>query len=294
MRTIGCRAYVLNRSLKRADKLESRALIRHLVGYDSTNIFGIWLPTKDEVIRTRDVVFEPTKFYDGPQGYAHESVIEEVIELLSFPEEFEPDDMAIEDLLTSRQQRQEQNTDAPALSESQVGGEEMEQYNNGLLTPGPSTPGGRDGQNQNDSPSSDLEQHALDKQLAREQTSDASRGSQDLSATQIEGYIPNRHQNNAPQRRNFDLDTNNIIKGPQRTRQTADYQEPRRWHTHTISYGQSVSDYLKAFSTAIKTEPTTKIHQTQVPAAPRSYRELDHHQFGEQFRHAAQKEYREI
>jgi hypothetical protein len=33
-----------------------------------------------------------------PQGYAYESVIGEVIELLSFPEEFEPDDMAIEDL----------------------------------------------------------------------------------------------------------------------------------------------------------------------------------------------------
>jgi hypothetical protein len=72
MHPIGCRAYVLNRSLKRADKLEPRALIRHLDGYDSTNIFRIWLPTKDEVIRTRDVVFEPTKFYDGrrlPQGF---------------------------------------------------------------------------------------------------------------------------------------------------------------------------------------------------------------------------------
>jgi hypothetical protein len=105
MRLIGCRAYVLNRSLKRADKLESRALIGHLVGYNSTNIFRIWLPTKDEVIRTRDVVFEPTKFYDGLQGYAHKSVIKEVIKLLSFPEVFEPDDMAIEDLLTSRQRR---------------------------------------------------------------------------------------------------------------------------------------------------------------------------------------------
>ncbi|KAI1688890.1 hypothetical protein KJE20_02068 [Pyrenophora tritici-repentis] len=115
MRPIGCRAYVLNRSLKRGDKLESRALIGHLVGYDSTNIFRIWLPTKDQVIRTRDVVFEPTKFYDGPQGYARESIIEEVIELLSFPEEFELDDIAIEDLLTSRQRRQQQPSHASAL-----------------------------------------------------------------------------------------------------------------------------------------------------------------------------------
>jgi hypothetical protein len=70
MRLIGCRAYVLNQSLKRADKLELRALISHLVSYDSTNIFRIWLPTKDQVIRTQDVVFEPTKFYEGLEGYA--------------------------------------------------------------------------------------------------------------------------------------------------------------------------------------------------------------------------------
>jgi hypothetical protein len=131
--------------------------------------------------------------------------------------------MACEDLLTSRQRRQQQNIDAPALTESQVGGEEMEQYNDGLLTPGPSTPEARDGRNQNDSPSSDSEQHALDEQLAHEQPSNESRGSQDLSATQIEGYIPDRHQNNAPRRRNFDLDTDNIIEGLRRTRRTADY-----------------------------------------------------------------------
>jgi hypothetical protein len=114
---------------------------------------------KDKVIRTRDVVFEPTKFYEGPQGYDDESVIEEVIELLievlSFPEEFEPDDMAIEDSLTTRKRHQRQTADAPALSESQVRREEMEQYNDGMLTPEPLTPETRDGQNQNDSPSLD-------------------------------------------------------------------------------------------------------------------------------------------
>jgi hypothetical protein len=44
LKPIGCRAYVLNYGLKRAQKLELRALIGHLVGYDSTNIYRIWLP----------------------------------------------------------------------------------------------------------------------------------------------------------------------------------------------------------------------------------------------------------
>jgi hypothetical protein len=74
-------------------------------------------------------------------------VIEEVIKLLLFLEEFKLDDIAIKDLLTTRQRRYQQNADAPALLESQVEGKEIEQYNNGLLTLGPSTLEGRDGRN---------------------------------------------------------------------------------------------------------------------------------------------------
>ncbi|KAE8872194.1 hypothetical protein PTNB73_03653 [Pyrenophora teres f. teres] len=54
---IGARAYTLNHALKRGDKLESRALVGQLVGYDSTNIYRVWVPTLNRVIRTRDVVF---------------------------------------------------------------------------------------------------------------------------------------------------------------------------------------------------------------------------------------------
>lgn len=106
MRIIGYRAYALNKHLKRADKLSSRALIGHLVGYDSTNIFRIWLPNKDEVIRVRDVVFDEERFYEGPEGYAEESIIKEVVELLAFPESHEDDDIAIDELMTRRQRRE--------------------------------------------------------------------------------------------------------------------------------------------------------------------------------------------
>src|SRR3954447_5642213 len=39
---IGARAYALNENLPRGDKLESRALIGHLLGFDSTNIYRVW------------------------------------------------------------------------------------------------------------------------------------------------------------------------------------------------------------------------------------------------------------
>ncbi|KAI1688891.1 Reverse transcriptase domain protein [Pyrenophora tritici-repentis] len=173
-----------------------------------------------------------------------------------------------------------------------MGGEEIEQdkeqYEGGLPTPEPSNLSLHNDQ--------DLisEQQAIDEQLVQEQQRNVVQGSQDISATQIEGYIPDRYKNNAPRRRNLDLSTDNIIEGPRRTRRIADLQEPERWHSHAVTYGGSVDNYLKAFSTALRAEPTTKIHCTQVPRAPQSYRELDHHQFGEQFRDAAQKEYREI
>ena len=62
IRPIGCRAYAYNRDLKAADKLESRTLMGHLVGYQGTNIFRKWLPARDIVITTRDVVFELHSF----------------------------------------------------------------------------------------------------------------------------------------------------------------------------------------------------------------------------------------
>jgi hypothetical protein len=55
---IGCRAYVYCRHIKAADKTEPRAHIGYLVGYNLSNIFRIWIPSLDRVIRTRDVIFK--------------------------------------------------------------------------------------------------------------------------------------------------------------------------------------------------------------------------------------------
>jgi hypothetical protein len=67
---IGVQAYYLNNKLKCGDEMESRALIGHLVGYDSTNIFRIWLPGSHTVMCTRDVVFRSNTRYDGSIVYA--------------------------------------------------------------------------------------------------------------------------------------------------------------------------------------------------------------------------------
>jgi len=50
---------------KRLSKLDPRAHIGYLVGYDSTNIYRIWIPYKGIVISTRDIIFNKKTFFDG-------------------------------------------------------------------------------------------------------------------------------------------------------------------------------------------------------------------------------------
>jgi hypothetical protein len=55
---IGCRAYVYRRDIRAADKTKPRAHIGYLVGYDLSNIYRVWIPSLNQVIRTRDVIFK--------------------------------------------------------------------------------------------------------------------------------------------------------------------------------------------------------------------------------------------
>src|SRR5882757_144334 len=67
MHIYGCKTYTLDKRIKRGDKLAPCALIGYLVGYNSTNIYRIWIPSLHKVIRTRDVIFDETSFYN-PKG----------------------------------------------------------------------------------------------------------------------------------------------------------------------------------------------------------------------------------
>jgi len=52
---------------KRLSKLDLRAHIGYLVGYNSTNIYRIWIPYKGIVISTRDIIFNKKTFFDRKQ-----------------------------------------------------------------------------------------------------------------------------------------------------------------------------------------------------------------------------------
>jgi hypothetical protein len=121
--SIGCRTYARNRILKTANKTESRALIGHLIGYQGTNIFHIWLPTKEDIFVTQDVIFDPEKYYMREEHYTFESIIEEVIKLLEYPLTPEDNDIELKELLTRWQRQNYDSTPATQDANSQVGGE---------------------------------------------------------------------------------------------------------------------------------------------------------------------------
>lgn len=83
MRPIGSHAFVYNTKIARGDKLESRAIIGHLVGYNSTNIYLVWIPALDKVIRSRDVYFgKLDDNYDDSRSWGDLTQLEELVEIV--------------------------------------------------------------------------------------------------------------------------------------------------------------------------------------------------------------------
>ena len=66
MRVYGCKAYPHKHKglVPRKQKLDPRAFISYLVGYDSTNIYRVLVPSLQRVLRVRDVTFNEDKTYD--------------------------------------------------------------------------------------------------------------------------------------------------------------------------------------------------------------------------------------
>ncbi|SLM34143.1 Ribonuclease H-like domain [Lasallia pustulata] len=84
LKAYGCKAYSLNKEIGQKHKtwkLTERAHIGHLVGYDSTNIFRIWIPSQRKIIRTRDVTFDETAFYQPGEPDLHQLIREPFLEL---------------------------------------------------------------------------------------------------------------------------------------------------------------------------------------------------------------------
>jgi hypothetical protein len=80
--TYGCRAYALTHGIPKLQKLKQRATISYLVGYDSTNIYRIWYPAQNKVVRTRDATFHESEYYDPTKQQDSSQLREAASEIL--------------------------------------------------------------------------------------------------------------------------------------------------------------------------------------------------------------------
>ncbi|KAI8930550.1 hypothetical protein NX059_012545 [Plenodomus lindquistii] len=69
LRAYGCKAFAMTddtyRGKARLQRLDPKAWVGYLVGYRSSNIYRIWIPSLAKVISTRDVTFDEQTTFDG-------------------------------------------------------------------------------------------------------------------------------------------------------------------------------------------------------------------------------------
>jgi hypothetical protein len=85
IRVFGCRAYTHNQTRNKLDKLDPKAHIGWLVGYESSNIWRIWIPSLHRVISTRDVKFDETRRYSDKNEPIEAPEAEEVVRVIEIP-----------------------------------------------------------------------------------------------------------------------------------------------------------------------------------------------------------------
>src|SRR5438045_1284608 len=104
LKAYGCCCYVLIKSAgdpdhpKKLRKLQPRAHIGFLVGYESTNIYRVWIPHKKKVISARDVLFNEDEFYDGKPIWLTAELIselDEAVKQVSVPPDMNQEDLQL-------------------------------------------------------------------------------------------------------------------------------------------------------------------------------------------------------
>src|ERR1700716_3876703 len=88
------RSYLLDYYIPRKNKLALQVYIGYLVGYDSTNIYQVWIPSRDKVICIQDVTMNDDLFYnlsDLDIGDILREEADRLIKTLDLPETQEPE-----------------------------------------------------------------------------------------------------------------------------------------------------------------------------------------------------------
>lgn len=88
LRKILSRAYVHRKDVQKSHKLEERADLGWLIGFEGSNIYRVWIPHKNRVIRSRDVRIDETVLYSSEQTELEPRLkfaIDEILDIIEIP-----------------------------------------------------------------------------------------------------------------------------------------------------------------------------------------------------------------
>jgi hypothetical protein len=270
----GCKAFVLNKKIPRAEKLQSRAFIGYLVGIDSRNIYRIWLPRQNKIVRTRDVVFQEDEFYKAD---TREEVDDEVIHVIEIPDS----------------QPRLEDSDDESDDEEATPSDEEEIFNNIAIQPIVKPTSSMHPEKQPEKQSDHPENRYLTPESPPQQASTAATKGKKLPKGWIpaDEYIPDRHQNNAPKA--FKEGTHNIIEG-KRTRKgkSSAPMFASAVHSSGLRLGFSFAAKIERDLTVESSpdEIPARLHRDDLPPEPKSWKAMLQSRFAKFWINAAKQE----
>lgn len=260
MHVYGCKAYALDKHIPRTFKLDPRAHIGYLVGYESTNVYRIWVPSKDKVIRTRDVKFDDNSLYrpdDLDIGAVIKEDAERLLEALELPEnqpEAVGDNNDALDYIVVEVPgyRQEDDHAGSTNQKSMV-------TDGGLLTPEASPP-----------PSF---QDSTILPISTQSTV----GEAEIT----EEHLPGAQGNTAHRGNEIsgEINPENVLTHSRRSA-----------HITSLEQVKNIQGYHAAFSAALNAIPKKRLHRGTLPPEPKSWKHMLKHLFAKEFKAAADKE----
>jgi hypothetical protein len=75
-------SYIKTPRANRLHKLDFRFDVGYLVGYNSTNIYRVWIPYTRRIISTRNVIFDESKFFNGRKEHLTELELAQLNDLM--------------------------------------------------------------------------------------------------------------------------------------------------------------------------------------------------------------------
>lgn len=261
----GCKAYALLKHIPKTQKHDPRAHVGYLVGYESTNSWRIWVPSKSKIFVSRDVIFDDDSFYT-PEDLDAGAVLatadfDHIIQQMQRVT-FEVDDLSE----LSDSQTQDENNLPSGLPLTVVTNQSAEIGSHDQT----------DNTNSLDKPSSTTPRISLPTPSPTETNPPTPPQATPTPPTNSSSLPPNNgHEywppgasttNMAPNRRNPDFDESNIVEGS-RTRRG-------RTALATQIEGGIYNQYLHAFASARTLVRNQRIHRDQLPAVPTNYKQM--------------------